>query len=542
MIMNRMRYIYLFATLLAVLLATGCAEDDWQAEEVIPDGYGRLAITICTPEAAQTRGVVSPYWLEGEPEERAINSYVILICDGNNILQALSPTTGATLASHDATNNHFLTTTAIRSELMSIGTYNNLTFYCLANFTEAMLGQAGLTFSEGIITNTSLPSGFEAKAIQISNSKEVPTGGIPMTGKLTASVTINSGTITTQDNSNPKKNLVITLWRMMAKLQLDFVNESGQQMDILGIEIDPLNDGTVGTPLWQTFKGSSTLDLTSLSNDSHGDIDVVSGVVNGPWSCKSLSDDDPPVEQILASVPAKNGSTNGTATFTAYINETDATYTTVENQFSLRFKVKRIGRNPQTNEVTTEVTEYRYAVTSPYVTGQSDGFNVIRRNDWIHLPIHFTDWQFQVEALPFPPIAGFQARMVTADAQSITFNTGGYIVLHPLFRKITDSEGAWRTFDDADITCTLPNEESDYDSSTLTTTYAKAIATTGTGIGTGIEIKGNLSIFDQRFVQLPSGDIVGKLTNDAVYGTVTIVLHVMLDGFHYQFSYNIVKV
>ena len=39
------------------MLATGCAEDDRQGTDDIPDGYGRLAITISTPEAAQTRAV-----------------------------------------------------------------------------------------------------------------------------------------------------------------------------------------------------------------------------------------------------------------------------------------------------------------------------------------------------------------------------------------------------------------------------------------------------------------------------------------------------
>lgn len=507
------------------LFAVSCSDDTSVSEEPIPEGYGRLVLTIGTADALVTRGAVSPYWLEGTVAERAINSYVILMCEGNNIIKVFTDN-DAELSSHDDANNRFPSTVTLKSDLLPVGT-RTFTFYGLVNFADEMLEDA---FGDGGLSaiGTTLPTNFEAKAIKISNSKEVPTDGIPMTGKLTATVTINSGIVTTQDNSTPKKDLVLTLWRMMAKLQLNFINESSQQMDIMGIEIDPLNDGTAGTPLWQTFNGSSTLDLISPSNnDSHGDIDVVSNVVNGPWNCKSLSDDDPPAEQILASVPAKNGSTNGTATFIAYINETDATYTAVENQFSLRFKVKR----------GNTYDEYRYGMTTPYTDGNAggNGFNVIRRNDWINIPIRFTDWQFQIDALPFPPIAGFQARILTADALGITFNTGGYIVLQPHFRKNADAPGVWRGLDDSEITLSLPEAESDYSG---TTTKVAAINTT---TETGITMEGNLGIFEQKFVRLPSGDIVGKLTNDPIYGTVTVTLTVKLENFYYQFQYSIIK-
>ena len=163
------------------------------------------------------------------------------------------------------------------------------------------------------------------------------------------------------------------------------------------------------------------------------------------------------------------------------------------------------------------------------------GLDYIHRNDWIKLPLHFTDWMFQVEALPFPPIAGFQARMVTADAMTITFNTGGYVVLHPQFRKGTDPVGVWRTFSDSDVTITLPAEESDY-------TVSGNTATAMDANDTGIMLRGDLNILEQMFVQLPSGDIVGKLTNNDVEGQVTVTLRIKLEGFYYQFHYTVIRV
>jgi hypothetical protein len=61
-------------------------------------------------------------------------------------------------------------------------------------------------------------------------------------------------------------------------------------------------------------------------------------------------------------------------------------------------------------------------------------------------------------------------------------------------------------------------------------------------IYTGIVMTGDLNIFEQRFIQLDSGDIVGKLINDDnKNGQVTVTIKLVLDGFAYQFNYNILK-
>ena len=144
----------------------------------------------------------------------------------------------------------------------------------------------------------------------------------------------------------------------------------------------------------------------------------------------------------------------------------------------------------------------------------------------------FTDWTFRIEALPFPPIAGFQARVLSADALSITFNSGGYIFLRPMFRNNHDAEGVWRGFDDGAVTFKLPGEPY-----TVNGNVAESI---DSDTGTGIILTGDLDIFEQRFVKLASGDIVGKLTNESPkVGMVTVTLKLILEGFHYQFNYNI---
>ena len=119
-------------------------------------------------------------------------------------------------------------------------------------------------------------------------------------------------------------------------------------------------------------------------------------------------------------------------------------------------------------------------------------------------------------------------------SMSITFNSGGYIFLRPMFRKNDDPEGVWRGFDDSDVIFKLTGE--------YTEKASNVVESIDTETGTGIVLTGDLNIFEQRFVQLESGDIVGKLTNDDdKNGQVTLTIKLILGGFAYQFNYNILK-
>ena len=74
----------------------------------------------------------------------------------------------------------------------------------------------------------------------------------------------------------------------------------------------------------------------------------------------------------------------------------------------------------------------------------------IARNDYRQIPIVLTDWVFRIEPLAFVPIAGYPATMLSSDAQSATFGTGGIIALQPFVKKRTDA--FWLDFSDPDVT------------------------------------------------------------------------------------------
>jgi hypothetical protein len=470
------------------LVAVACSDDTSNGEENIPDGYGKFSFTIGTTDAMKMRSTTGT-WLEGSEAERAIQSYVILICEGTTIVQSLTSNTGAALDDHDDTNHYFPSTANIQSDLMTLGSHD-LTIYCLANFTNSMLESAFGTSDMSAI-GTTLPDGFESKAIHLSNSTSLPATGMPMTGKLSATVNITKGQVTTKDTSN--KDLILVLWRMMAKMEFDFENESSEQVQVLGVEIDPLSTGTAGSYLLQT------VDLSATTNWAHGALGMVSPGTTGPC-----------VVTQTVTIPAK-GSTNGTGTLSVYVNETDASYTTLENQLSLRFKVKR---------GSSDVEEIRYGFTSP---SANDGFNVICRNDWIKIPIHFTGWQFRIEAIPFVPIAGYPAVLLSSDALNATFSTGGFIILQPFAEK--NHDGIWRDFSDPEVTfVSLSWKNSD-----------------------GSNVSGDDKIVKTAFAY-DSGSkcITGELNNDLSLGTYKTTLTVNLklgtspSQYNYSFSCNVI--
>jgi hypothetical protein len=677
-----MRRYNFITTLLAMLLITSCA-DDKVADDATPDGYGRLTITISTPEAAQTRAVsTTTPWLEGSSDERAIKSYHLLVCNGNTIIDAVSGGELALSNTHEGDpKNYYLSTQTITSNPIPVGTYNDITFYCLANFTPDMMTAAGLTVSGGKVTDTTLPTDFETKVMQpIANGiSTVPTTGLPMTGKLTqSSFTIVRSTPT--DISDP-----LILWRMMAKLEFQFTNQRNSDVQVLGIEVEPINQATASgsgvylisqdnlfslydlkapyysttvnqtdvTTTWalhdaaiqtvatvpsaplisqaqlmwgaklestgqitangtdlQTFKaiekvttrderaaviftvkaangltfkptglsfkacrggtdggyfdvvvingGTSTavatgvrperynvspyLSTYSYDLSSHSlaatagvfyvkiylynldagkeyafsDVVITGDVKNIDGStgegitlpAPALTDVGPVTYTPASTTIAANG---GTGSLFFYVNETDATFTTTENQLSLRFKIRRDGY--------TE--ELRYGVTIPYIDGLTggDGFNVIRRNDWIHIPIYIADWIFRVEPLAFVPIAGYPAVTVSSDALTTTFSTGGLIALKPFAQK--NNDGTWRDFSDPEVTfVSLSWKNSD-----------------------GTDVFGSGKIVKTAFTYDPVNHcVVGELNNTLSPGTykTTLTINVKLgpSGSQYDYSFK----
>jgi len=679
---------------MAVALLTGCAgEETIDNEQPLPDGMGRIRITVTAPEKAApaTRAVRQPNaWEDPDHEWERLQTLRIFICKAadNEVVQIISGakddfdeqahegTTPTTTDSENSTHRWHVYT----SDPLPAGSYH---IFATANY------------ADGYAVGSTIDPNATVKLPAFNGYSET---NIPMTGKLMN----NDGTLKPVGVSNGVETDAgtLALWRVVGKLTFEFTNETSEQVQVLGVEVEPINQAsTAGTGIYLFSKdnlesvanlaplfpsgatktvaatwalddvptqgGAATVSLggvfasTALSwgskvtvptenstvttydkvytlqkfvvnnNTSSRDEDAVisfkvtpaTGMSFTPKNisfkvCRGATDvgkfdvvaggtslatgvtppryngtggskgnHEPPffkeysyaingtattaeytVKIYLYNLNAKeyafrdivlsgevtnnsgsalqehislltgaltdvgpvsyapataltlgaNGSSNATGSLFFYVNETDASFTTAENQLSLRLKIQR----------GSHAEELRYGMTTPYTDGTAggNGFNVIRRNDWIHIPIHLTDWQFRVEPLAFVPIGGYPAKTVSSDGLTTTFSTGGPIILQPFAQKNTD--GMWRDFTDPEVTfVSLTWKNSD-----------------------GTDVAGTGKIFETApAYDAATGRIVGVLNNSLAAGTymTTITVKVKLGpatGTQYEhaFTFNVI--
>ncbi len=682
--LNIVKRLFRYATLLAAVLLTACSGNEAADTELpLPEGKGCIRLTICSPEnggtstkSPITRAVNATPWEDPDHEWEKLQTFRILICKAsdNKVVQIISGDKSQMSAA--TTLPSTFKSATVTSQPLEAGNYY---IYATANFDDGY--SVGDTFNPD--ATVKFANGYSET-------------NIPMTGKLMEtngtlkSVAVSNGTETDAGT--------LALWRVVGKLSFEFVNETSEEVKILGIEVEPINQasttgpgiylfskdnlaseanlspyihsdtdqeasvtatwplhdvGTITLPAnasvsvadvleqaqmtsnlsatgqvtaedathttlqkfkvttkttsrndnavitltvkpksGYTFKPTSLSFTASRVGTDGGNFDVVtesgstttvvatgeqparyngkngsheppfvtaydynlnSAATDGIFTVKiypynlenkefAFSDvvisgivkstetvtretitlpegartDVGPVNYTPASSQQTVGASGGTRTLFFYVNETDASFTTTNNQFSIRLKIRR----------GSHTEELRYGMTTPYIDGTTggNGFNVIRRNDWIHIPIHLTDWQFRVEPLAFVPIGGYPATMLSSDALTATFSTGGYIILQPFAQK--NNDGTWRDFTDTEVTfVSLTWKNSD-----------------------GTNVSGTGKIFETApTYDAASGRILGVLNNSLAAGTykTSVTVNVKLgppsgSQYDYAFTFNVI--
>jgi hypothetical protein len=112
------------------------------------------------------------------------------------------------------------------------------------------------------------------------------------------------------------------------------------------------------------------------------------------------------------------------------------------------------------------------------------------------------------------PIAGYPATLLSSDALTATFSTGGMIALQPFVKKIEDN--SWRDFSNL--------SEDDISVSYVTKTGSE-----------------NMLTIPFAYDNV-NKCIIGELNNNLPAGTymATVTVSVKLDTFSYSFSFNVV--
>lgn len=504
--MKRRHYIFLIPLfVLMAMLMVACSSDEATDDvQPLPEGMGRICISICTPENNPnlTRAVnVSP-WEDPDHEWEKLQTFRILICDADHKVVDIISGTKADMTGETGTPSTYnKRSRVLRSNALTAGSYY---IYATANYNDG--------YSVGSTVNPDATVKFANGYSATGTTQFGDENPIPMTGKLTSAVSVSSGTETDAG--------VISVWRVMGKMQFYFTNEADHNIRIVGVEVEPINQASADGPGIYLFSKDN---LESINNLAPGATPPTGK--EGITLPNGARTDVGTVRYQPATIPltlaAKNdGNTEDEGTFFFYVNETDATFTTTENQLSLRFKVQRQRADNQWYD-----EEIRYGVTTHYgngTTGQ-DGFNVIRRNDWIHIPIHLTDWQFRIEPLAFVPIAGYPAKTLSNDALTATFSTGGMIALQPFVKKYNDK--TWRDFDDSEVTLV----DIHWKNSDGTDEY-----------GSDMIVKSAFA-YDSY-----SRCIIGELNNDLTGGpykttfTVSVKLGPEGSQFDYTFTFNVI--
>lgn len=424
------RYFYSMIALMGMLTAACTSDETPNTEQPLPEGMGRIRITLCTPEYVGTTRAVSTdtTWLEPDHEWERLKTFRVLICKASNneVVQIISgdETQMTEVNLQDRPYAYKQSMDLVSGPLLA----GNYKIYATANFADG--------YTVGSIVDpertVKFPNGY---GLTTQFGESLP---IPMTGKLADAVTVKTGEETDAG--------ILTVWRVIGKMQFELTNMTANKLQVVGIEVEPINQINAGD---DKGKGLVYLfskdDLTSTANLAKD-----WGASNLPSSATNVG--TVKYEPLTPLTLNKKGDANHTGNLFFYVSETDATFTTTENQLSVRFKLKRQKPGTSGEEPAHWYDEeFRYGITTNYKNGTDNkGFNVIRRNDWVHIPVYLRDWTFRIEALPYVPIAGYPAIIYGNDALDAIFKTGGYVILQPFAQK--NNDGIWRDCSDPEVT------------------------------------------------------------------------------------------
>jgi len=282
--------------------------------------------------------------------------------------------------------NATLTTAVDREEFdveLPAGTY---TAYAFANITQDELkDNTGVTFEVG----TAVASGIMEKAWTSMPNNWSKTKPLPMSGFKTL-------TIGTQPAAAP---IEVEVVRMVGKVEFTFSNSSTKDITVNSVTFGPLATGAINL-----FPDYSKLDKAPVLLSGLGEEDLQYNFA-GEATARTIA------------TGAKNAYTDY-----FYVRESDVSGNLPTGRFQIAVNISRGG----------QTAERLYALT--------EELSYINRNDYIKIPITFTDYAFEVDVLFYPPIGGYPA-VITDEKDEVfyaTFGTPGKFVLRPLIREGTE--------------------------------------------------------------------------------------------------------
>ena len=246
--MKRRHYIFLIPLfVLMAMLMVACSSDEATDDvQPLPEGMGRICISICTPENNPnlTRAVnVSP-WEDPDHEWEKLQTFRILICDADHkVVDIISGTKADMTGETGTASTYNKRSRVLRSNALTAGSYY---IYATANYNDG--------YSVGSTVNPDATVKFANGYSATGTTQFGDENPIPMTGRLSSAVSVTSGSETDAG--------IISVWRVIGKMQFYFTNESAGKIRIKGIEVEPINQASSGPGIYLFSKDN----LESINN------------------------------------------------------------------------------------------------------------------------------------------------------------------------------------------------------------------------------------------------------------------------------------
>lgn len=248
------------------------------------------------------------------------------------------------------------------------------TFYSFANITPAELG----------ITATTTPTEIESKYYKVEgNTTTLSDKGIPMSNKQTFNIT------------SKKQQVDLEVIRMMAKVELNFTNDTGYDLNIKSVKLTDITDNAANNVSLLPKKDADGKVVPNINAAaSASDYTVNIGGTSG--------------------TQVKNG---GTLQTTFYVNES-------------------VARNPKYFVLSIDTDKgtvtQRIAMTE---------WSKIARNDYLIIPVKLVDYRIELEPQVFTGIGVIPELKYDGDRITATFKSHGefHLKLH-VFKRSDNTE------------------------------------------------------------------------------------------------------
>lgn len=254
----------------------------------------------------------------------------------------------------------------------------NATFYSFANITPAELG----------ITTATTPAEIESKYYKVEgNTTTLSDKGIPMSNKQTVNIT------------SKKQQVDLEVIRMMAKVELNFTNDTGYDLSIKSVKLTDITDNAANNVSLLPMKDASGNVVPNINDAAtYKDYTVSIGGTSG--------------------TQVKNG---GTLQTTFYVNES-------------------VARNPK--YFVLSINTDKGTVTNRIAMTE---WSKIARNDYLVIPVKLVDYRIELEPQVFTAIGVIPELNYDGDRITATFKSYGefHLKLHVIKRSDNTELNNW---------------------------------------------------------------------------------------------------